>query len=132
MLFGLIWFIGFASLVGLAGTQFLVIYLISKFENQNQNPLESSASLTKTTKPTMLLYLISMVAFLLTFSYSWPAFLLQLSAGGFFFYYLNDKKQWFEPRYLFRDLNYIKIRHAVLCIVSSLSVIVSFLVYILK
>ena len=130
MFFGLIQFIGFLSLIGLAGIQFFVIYLISKFESQNQNPLESSASLSKTTMPTIILFGISIFWLLINIYNFWFVFILQISAAIFFYFHLNDKKHWFEPRYLFRDLNDIKLRHGTLCIASSFSVIISFLLFI--
>ena len=131
MLIGLIWLTGFLSLVVLCGLQLYVIMLISDFELKNLNPLESSSQLHKTIRPTIYSYFISLVAMLIVFRYGCVSFLLQCVAGGFFFLYINDKKQWFEPRYLFRDLQKIKIRHSSLLFFSAGSAIITLLMYIL-
>ena len=132
MIVGFIWFLGFLSLIALTGLQFYVITLISDFEVSNLNPLESSSTLSHTTKPTIIVFFFSIFTFIFTLRYNWLPTILQGAVGYFFYTNLNDKKQWFEPRYLFRDLKKIKMRHGVLLIVSAASAIISLLFFILK
>ena len=132
MFVSFVWILGLLSLILLVVLQFYVISLISDFEVKGMNPLESSVSLNKTTKPTIYVFAVTVLTTFVDFGHLWEVFILQIGAGAYFFSCLNDKTQWFEPRYLYRDLSKIKIRHCVLLMTSMISALCSFFVLILK
>lgn len=127
-----VWIIGLLSLILLVVLQFYVISLISDFEVKGTNPLESSVSLNKTTKTTICIFIVTVMTTFADFGHLWEVFVIQIAAGAYFFSRLNDKKQWFDPRHLYRDLSKIKIRHCVLLMASLVSALCSFFVLILK
>ena len=126
------WLIGFLCFVGLIALQMYVIKVIGDFEEKNQNPIEPCNLLNHTTLPTIILYSISLLCCLITFSYSWLSLIIQTGIGCFFYYNLIDITKWFPQRYLYRDLKKIKIRHSALIIATTISAILSLLIFILK
>lgn len=128
----LIFIITLCLLGFLVYTQYKVLKIVSDFETKNLNPLDSSKDLSKTSKPTLYAYAAAMGALLLNFFSLWAVFFIELGAGAAFYYFITDFSSWFEPRYLFRDLSKIKLRHSIMLVASSLSGLLTLIIFIMK
>lgn len=112
--------------------QFDVIKMISEFETKNLNPLDADKNLARTRLPTLYAFGGILIAILLNFYTLWPVFFIELGAGAVFYRYVTDFKSWFEPRFLFRDLSKIKLRHSILLVASCFCGLLTFIIWMLK
>lgn len=112
--------------------QIRVVKMITDFETKYLNPLDASKNLSTTERPTLIAYFAVIISVLFNISYLWPVLLLELASGISFYYYVADIYSWFEPRYLFRDLNKMKYRHSMLLLTNCLAGLIAILVLIFR
>jgi len=126
------WLILLVSLGLFIALQLYILTVCSEIETSNKSPIDVSKTLTKSIKPSFILYGLILGTSLLQFNSIWYIFLIEIGSGVSFYFLMGDSKTLFEPRYLIRDLQKITIRHSVLMFSGALSFVIVMIVFLIK